>query len=95
MVLAAGHDFYSSPQLSPDGRRLAFLAWDHPNMPWTGTGLYTVELNPDGTPAGSPLLVAGARESIFQPAWSPDGSALCFVSDRSWLVESVPSKTGR
>ena len=47
-VLASGHDFYSSPRLSPDGRWLAFLAWDHPNMPWMGTGLYVLQLNAAG-----------------------------------------------
>ena len=43
-VLTGGHDFYSSPRLSPDGNRLAWLAWDHPNMPWNGTLLYLAEL---------------------------------------------------
>src|SRR5580700_6561105 len=46
-VLASGHDFFSSPRLSPDGRRLAYLAWDHPNMPWVGTTLYVAELGDD------------------------------------------------
>src|SRR6185437_6247573 len=74
-VLAAGHDFYSSPRLSPDGRWLAFLAWDHPNMPWVGTGLYVLQLNKAGSPVGTPVLIAGGeRESIFQPEWSPDRS---------------------
>ncbi len=69
-MLASGHDFYSSPRLSPDGRRLAYLAWDHPRMPWVGTMLYVQDL--DG---GAPVAVAGGeRESIFQPEWSPDGA---------------------
>src|SRR5215470_255982 len=58
-VLASGHDFFSSPRLSPDGRRLAYLAWDHPNMPWVGTTLYTLELGPDGSPLGAAKAIAG------------------------------------
>jgi dipeptidyl aminopeptidase/acylaminoacyl peptidase len=83
-VLAAGHDFFSSPRLSPDGRHLVWLAWDHPNMPWVGTTLYIAELADDGAPSGPLAAIAGgATESIFQPEWSPDGSALLFVSDRT------------
>lgn len=83
-VLASGHDFYSSPRLSPDGRTLAYLAWDHPRMPWVGTTLFTVALDAEGSPSGAPIAIAGGpEESIFQPEWAPDGSALFFVSDRS------------
>jgi dipeptidyl aminopeptidase/acylaminoacyl peptidase len=78
-VLASGHDFYSSPRLSPDGKWLAYLAWDHPRMPWVGTTLYAVAL--DG---GEPVVIAGGeKESVFQPEWGPAGDALFFVSDRS------------
>ncbi len=80
-VLAAGHDFFSSPRLSPDGRWLAWLAWDHPRMPWEGTTLYVTSLE---KPGAAPLILAGgADESIFQPEWAPDSSALFFASDRS------------
>jgi dipeptidyl aminopeptidase/acylaminoacyl peptidase len=81
-VLASGADFYSSPALSPDGTKLAWLQWRHPNMPWDGTELWVAAVNANGTP-GSRVLVAGSStESIFQPSWSPDGR-LYFVSDRT------------
>ena len=81
-VLASGHDFFSSPCLSPDGRCLAWLSWDHPNMPWDGTELWRADVL-EGGALGVRLKVAGgAGESIFQPAWSAQGE-LHFASDRS------------
>jgi dipeptidyl aminopeptidase/acylaminoacyl peptidase/uncharacterized protein (DUF2132 family) len=81
-VLASGHDFYASPALSPDGARLAWLSWDHPNMPWDGTDLWLADVLADGS-LGMPVKVAGGvAESIFQPSWSPAGE-LHFISDRS------------
>ena len=81
-VLVDGNDFYSSPRLSPDGSRLAWLTWNHPNMPWDGTELWVGELGDDGSIARAKLVAGGVEESIFQPEWSPDG-VLHFVSDRS------------
>ncbi|MEO7008373.1 MAG: S9 family peptidase, partial [Caldimonas sp.] len=81
-VVAGGHDFCSNPCLSPDGRQLAWLAWDHPNMPWDRTELWLAELGADGLPSGARKVAGGRSESIFQPLWSPAG-ALHFVSDRS------------
>ena len=83
-ILAEGHDFFSSPKLSPDGAWLAYLAWDHPRMPWVGTTLYAMPLDAAGKPAGGAIAIAGgAEESILQPEWSPAGTALFFVSDRT------------
>ena len=82
-VLVGGHDFFASPRLSPDGRWLLWLTWDHPNMPWNGTTLWLSELDGHGN-LTEPLIIGGsASESVFQPEWSPDGMALFFVSDRS------------
>ena len=82
-VLASGRNFYASPRLSPNGRQLAWLSWNHPNMPWDGTELWLGDLNEDGTHLSNVTLVAGGlEESIFQPEWSPSGE-LYFVSDRT------------
>ncbi len=82
-VLVSGNDFYSSPRLSPDGTKLAWLTWNHPNMPWDGTELWVGEFNSRGE-VTSPMRVAGGpSESIFQPEWSPDGRSLLFASDRT------------
>ena len=81
-VLASGNDFYSSPRLSPDGRRLAWLTWNHPNMPWDGTELWSCGLDGEGSPEGVERVAGGPEESIFQPEWSPAGT-LHFVSDRT------------
>lgn len=80
--LASGNDFYSSPRLSPDGSRLAWLAWNHPNMPWDGTELWIARLEPDGTLGRKERIAGGPEESVCQPEWSPDG-ILHFVSDRT------------
>lgn len=80
-VLCSGSDFCTTPRLSPDGKRLCWLAWNHPEMPWTRTQLWTADVDEDGSVANEACLV-DADESVFQPAWSPDGM-LYFVSDRS------------
>ncbi len=80
--LVEGADFYSTPCVSPDGRQLAWLSWNHPNMPWDDTELHVAAIDSDGTLGKSRLAAGGKDESIFQPAWSPDGT-LYFVSDRS------------
>jgi dipeptidyl aminopeptidase/acylaminoacyl peptidase len=81
-TLVAGNDFYSSPRLSPDGARLAWLTWNHPNMPWDGTELWTGKFLDNGTLGKVEQVAGGVDESIFEPEWSPDG-ILHFVSDRS------------
>ena len=91
-VLATGNNFYSSPRLSPDGSKLAWLNWNHPNMPWDGTELWVGALDENGLLTTSERVAGGKDESIFQPEWSGDGK-LYFVSDRSgwWNLYRINS----
>ncbi len=79
-VMAGGCDFYAAPRLSPDGSKLAWLSWNHPNLPWDGTNLQIASIT-NGYLSAPTLIAGGANEAIFQPQWSADG-ALYFVSDR-------------
>ncbi|EGF31913.1 peptidase, S9C (acylaminoacyl-peptidase) family [Oxalobacteraceae bacterium IMCC9480] len=93
-VLLEGHDFYASPRLSPDGSQLAWLNWDHPNMPWDGTDLWCASVALDGS-LGTPRKIAGGIDDpIFQPAWSPSGE-LHFVSEQSgwWNLYRLHGET--
>jgi dipeptidyl aminopeptidase/acylaminoacyl peptidase len=94
-ILVAGNDFYASPCVSPDGDTLAWLTWNHPNMPWDGTELWLAKLLPDGSLADRRLLAGGESESVFQPCWSADGD-LYFVSDRTgfWNLYRWEPHTG-
>jgi dipeptidyl aminopeptidase/acylaminoacyl peptidase len=95
-VLVSGNDFYATPRLNPEGTRLAWLTWNHPNMPWDGTELWLAELLPDGALGRRTLVAGGETESIFQPQWSPDG-LLYFVSDRTgwWNLYRWHEREGR
>ena len=93
-VVASGADFYSSPRPSPDGSELAYLSWDHPNMPWDHTRLHLVELR-DGEPVPGTDRVLCDGPALTQPAWSPDGD-LHIVTDVDgwWSIHRVDAETG-
>ena len=87
-ILTGGHDFYMQPRWSPDGKRFAWVAWDHPNMPWDGTALYVADVISDrGSPLvslGEPRVIAGGDEvAIFQPEFTPDGASILYISDET------------
>lgn len=83
-VLATGADFYAAPRLSPGGEWLAWIEWDHPNMPWDVTRLCRAAVCSDGALDVATTILDGAvgQEAVMQPAWSPQ-SVLHFLTDRS------------
>ena len=93
-VAVEGNDFYSSPRFNADGTRLAWLTWNHPNMPWDGTELWVADVRSAGTLGDAELVAGGPEESVFQPEWSPDG-VLHFVSDRTGWWNLYRAKDGR
>ena len=85
--LAYGTDFVMQPTWHPAGEHIAFIAWNHPQMPWNGSELRLLSLAKDGRgapAAGDIVTLAGDRDTaIFQPEFSPDGRFLAYVSDAS------------
>ncbi|MGV3466094.1 MAG: S9 family peptidase [Heyndrickxia sp.] len=81
-IVVSGNDFYSNPRISPDGDQIAYLTWNHPNMPWDETELWVANLNDDGSVSNAKMIAGGNGESVIQPVWSPTG-VLYFVSDRT------------
>ncbi|MGW7055271.1 LpqB family beta-propeller domain-containing protein [Streptomyces sp. NPDC054887] len=76
------HRFVTGPRVSPDGRRAAWIAWDHPRMPWDGTEVILADIAADGTFRAARPLLGGPDESVAQIDWTADGHLL-FSSDRS------------
>lgn len=80
-VLASGEDFYTAPALSADGKQLAWLSWNHPNMPWDGTTLWLASFTDKGALSPAQSIAGSTDESVFKPRWDSCGS-LYFISDR-------------
>ncbi len=84
--LSKGHDFFAAPVISPNGKQLSFMSWDHPDMPWDETIIWLTTLNEAGMPTEL-CQVAGGKDgeqkiSAQQPLFSPTGE-LFFISDVS------------
>ncbi|MFJ4013164.1 prolyl oligopeptidase family serine peptidase [Streptomyces sp. NPDC090026] len=90
-----GHRFLTAPQRSPDGRRAAWVAWDHPRMPWDGTCVVVADVPAEGPFTGVRQVAGGDRESVPQVAWADDGS-LVYASDAGgwWELRSLPPEDG-
>jgi dienelactone hydrolase len=86
-VVHKGYDFYSSIDISKDGKKLCFLAWNHPDMPWDNTFLKVVELDCKGffkneIDVNIEKDDENKKISVFQPRWLSN-SKIVFVSDKT------------
>lgn len=91
--LVSGCDFYVSPRVSPDGKQLAWVQWNHPNLPWDDTQLYLGDIDAEGNVTNIQAVTEGKAEAVCHPLWSPDGQ-LYFVSDRNnwWNLYRLTSQ---
>jgi len=85
-------DFVAYPRLSPDGKRLAWIAWDFPAMPWDATRLYVAHLDNGGLTKAR-LVAGGDGVSVLEPQWTEDG-ALVWISDESGFWNLYDERDG-
>ncbi|MFJ8822930.1 prolyl oligopeptidase family serine peptidase [Streptomyces sp. NPDC102467] len=78
------HRFVTGARLAPDGRRAAWIVWDHPRMPWDGTELLVADVAEDGTFGPARIVAGGPEESICQVEWALDGALLYSGDDSGW-----------
>lgn len=84
VVLAAGNDFYAAPRISPDGSMLAWLTWNHPNMPWDAAELWVAPLDAAGSPGTPEMIAGGPGDAAFQPEWAADGTLFVMAERSGW-----------
>lgn len=96
-ILWSGPDFVSSPRFSPNGERIAWVAWEHPNMPWDATMLLSAPFGDGRSPLHEDLLIGGpeANEAWVEPGYGPDGTLYaCTDRDEWWNLYAVDETTG-
>jgi len=81
-IAIEGHSFYASPRVSKDGKFLAFIAWDDPNMPWDSSYLYLYKINDDGSLSDGIKIAGDKNISCLEPKWS-ENNTLFFIDDRT------------
>ena len=80
-ILDSRHDFYAYPRFSPDGKWIAYVTWDHPNMPFWSAQLWVASVNYGASPSISePILVGDENKVAQQPVWAPTTDAILFYT---------------
>jgi dipeptidyl aminopeptidase/acylaminoacyl peptidase len=83
-VLGASHHFLTGPRLRPDGRRVAWIGWNHPAMPWDGTELCVAEVDGDGRFGPHRVVAGGPAEAVIQVEWDGPESLLALTDPAGW-----------
>jgi dipeptidyl aminopeptidase/acylaminoacyl peptidase len=81
---ARSHHFVSNVRVSPDGRRLLWIGWNHPTMPWQGTELLVAPLTADGRAGEAAVVLGGPDVSVPQAEWADDNTILAMADPNGW-----------
>ncbi|MFI9778712.1 prolyl oligopeptidase family serine peptidase [Streptomyces sp. NPDC051956] len=97
--LTDSHHFMTGPRIEPGGRRVVWLGWDHPSMPWDTTDLMVADITAEGTLSAPRRIAGGGDESVTQTEWAADSSGTLYAvtdPDGWWNVHTVdPDGTTR
>lgn len=91
-VLGAGHHLMTGPKVSPDGRQVAWIGWNHPDMPWETTDLMCAPVRPDGTLGPARRIAGGPGVSVGQVEWAPDRPGVLYAlsdPDGWWNLHEI------
>lgn len=83
-VVAQGNDFYSNPLISPDGKQLCWICWNHPNMPWDETELWLADISESGEISNPRKVAGGDQVSVYHPFWSADNQLFYVADPKGW-----------
>ena len=95
-TLVSGHQFYMNPRISPDGRHLAWVSWEHPDMPWDGTELFVAEIS-NGEVKNKRVIAGNRKNPVLSPEWL-DEKTIIYIDEESgwwnpWKVELNGQRT--
>lgn len=93
-ILFSGQDFYSNPTVSPDGKQISWLQWNHPNMPWDENQLMLADINESNEICNIKEIKAEKKGAFYQPTWSPDNELyVAFDGENYWNIYKLMNLT--
>ena len=82
-TLVSGHQFYMNPRISPDGRHLAWVSWEHPDMPWDGTELFVAEIS-NGEVKNKRVIAGNRKNPVLSPEWLDEKTIIYIDEESGW-----------
>lgn len=82
-TLVSGHQFYMNPRISPDGRHLAWVSWEHPDMPWDGTELFVAEIS-NGEVKNKRVIAGNRKNPVLSPEWFDEKTIIYIDEESGW-----------